>query len=32
VAPASPLGSGGLFGRYPLGNYTLDQHFTAVSA
>ncbi len=32
VAPASPLGSGGLFGRYPLGNYTLDQHFDAVSA
>jgi hypothetical protein len=32
VAPASPLGSGGLFGRYPLDNYTLDQHFDAVSA
>jgi len=32
VAPASPLGSGGLFGRYPLSHYTLDQHFTAISA
>jgi hypothetical protein len=32
VGPASPLGAGGLFGRYPLGNYALDQHFTAVSA
>jgi hypothetical protein len=32
VAPASPLGSGGLFGRYPLERYTLDQHFDAVSA
>jgi hypothetical protein len=32
VAPASPLGSGGLFGRYPLENFTLDQHFTAISA
>ena len=32
VAPASPLGSGGLFGRYPLDHYTLDQHFTAISA
>ncbi|MGE5527494.1 MAG: hypothetical protein ACM3Q9_02390 [Methanosarcina sp.] len=31
VAPASPLGSGGLFGRYPLDHYTLDQHFTAIS-
>jgi len=32
VAPASPLNGGGLFGRYPLDHYGLDQHFTAVSA
>jgi TrbL/VirB6 plasmid conjugal transfer protein len=32
VGPASPLGSGGLFGRYPLTNYSLDQHFDFVSA
>jgi len=32
VGPASPLGSNGLFGRYPLTNYSLDQHFDAVSA
>jgi hypothetical protein len=32
VGPASPLGSTGLFGRYPLSHYTLDQHFDAVSA
>jgi hypothetical protein len=32
VGPASSLGSGGLFGRYPLTNYSLDQHFDAVSA
>jgi hypothetical protein len=32
VGPASPLGSNGLFGRYPLSHYTLDQHFDAVSA
>ncbi len=32
VAPASPLGSGGLFNRYPLDHYSLDQHFDAVSA
>lgn len=32
VAPASPLGAGGLFGRYPLANYALDQHFDAISA
>jgi hypothetical protein len=32
VAPASPLGSGALFGRYPLANYALDQHFSAISA
>jgi hypothetical protein len=31
VAPASPLGSGGLFNRYPLDHYTLDQHFDAIS-
>jgi hypothetical protein len=31
VAPPSPLGSGGLFGRYPVDHYTLDQHFDAVS-
>ncbi|MBS1887561.1 MAG: type IV secretion system protein [Actinobacteria bacterium] len=30
VGPASPLG--GLAGRYPLGNYALDEHFTAISA
>jgi hypothetical protein len=32
VAPASPLGSAGLFDRYPLSHYQLDEHFTAVSA
>ncbi len=32
VGPASPLGSNGLFGRYPLSHYMLDQHFDAVSA
>lgn len=32
VAPASPLGSGGLFGRFPLSHYALDEHFDAVSA
>lgn len=32
VGPASPLGANGLFGRYPLTNYSLDQHFDAVSA
>jgi hypothetical protein len=32
VGPASPLGPAGLFGRYPLGHYSLDQHFDAVSA
>jgi hypothetical protein len=32
VAPATPLGSAGLFGRYPLDHYALDQHFTAISA
>jgi hypothetical protein len=32
VGPASQLGSGGLFDRYPLSHYTLDQHFDAVSA
>ena len=32
VAPASPLGSSGLFGRFPLSHYALDEHFDAVSA
>ena len=32
VGPASPLGSAGLFGRYPLSHYMLDQHFDAISA
>jgi hypothetical protein len=32
VGPAPQLGSNGLFGKYPLGNYTLDQHFDVVSA
>lgn len=32
VGPASPLGSNGLFGRYPLTDYSLDQHFDFVSA
>ncbi|HSS41640.1 MAG TPA: hypothetical protein VLK37_03720 [Solirubrobacterales bacterium] len=32
VAPASPLGAGGLFGRYPFDQYSLDQHFDAISA
>jgi hypothetical protein len=32
VGPASPLGAAGLDGRYPLGNYALDEHFSAVSA
>lgn len=32
VGPAPQLGSGGLFGRYPLGHYMLDQHFEAVEA
>lgn len=32
VAPASPLGQGGLLGRYPLDHYGLDQHFSAVDA
>jgi hypothetical protein len=32
VGPASPLGSAGLFGRYPVSHYMLDQHFDAVSA
>jgi TrbL/VirB6 plasmid conjugal transfer protein len=30
IAPA-PQTSGGLFGEFPLGNYALDSHFTAVS-
>lgn len=32
VAPASPLGGAGLFGRYPLSHYQLDEHFSAISA
>lgn len=32
VGPASPFGAAGLDGRYPLGSYGLDEHFTAVSA
>jgi len=32
VGPASPLGSGGLYGRFPLSHYMLDQHFDAISA
>jgi hypothetical protein len=32
VGPASPLGANGLFGRYPLSHYMLDEHFDAVSA
>jgi hypothetical protein len=32
VGPAPQLGSNGLFGRYPLSHYSLDQHFDAVSA
>ena len=32
VGPASPLEGSGLFDRYPLGRYGLDQHFDAVSA
>jgi TrbL/VirB6 plasmid conjugal transfer protein len=32
VGPAPQLGSSGLFGRYPLSHYMLDQHFDAVSA
>ena len=32
VGPASQLRAGGLADRYPLGHYSLDQHFEAVSA
>lgn len=32
VAPAPQSGSNGLFGRYPLGHYALDEHFDFVSA
>jgi len=32
VGPASPLGSGGLYNRFPLSHYMLDQHFDAISA
>lgn len=31
VGPAPQLGGGGVAGRYPLLNYSLDQHFDAVS-
>ena len=31
VGPAPQLGGGGIAGRYPLLNYSLDQHFDAVS-
>ena len=32
VGPAPQLGGEGIVGRYPLLNYSLDQHFDAVSA
>jgi hypothetical protein len=32
ISPAAPLGQSGLFGHYPLDHYTLDRHFTVVSA
>lgn len=32
VGPASPLGSNGLYNRFPLSHYMLDQHFDAISA
>jgi hypothetical protein len=32
IAPASPLGSTAQFLRYPLDHYSLDQHFTVISA
>jgi hypothetical protein len=32
VGPSPQLGGGGIVGRYPLVNYSLDQHFDAVSA
>ncbi|MGE0065806.1 MAG: hypothetical protein AB7T48_00470 [Solirubrobacterales bacterium] len=32
VGPAPQLGDGGIAGRYPLTNYSLDQHFDAVEA
>jgi hypothetical protein len=31
ISPAAPLSGGGLFGRYPLEHYALDQHFDAIS-
>ncbi len=31
VGPASPLGSDGLYGRYPLSHYALDPHFDFIS-
>src|SRR5215207_5565836 len=32
VGPSPQLGGDGLAGRYPLSNYSLDQHFDAVEA
>jgi TrbL/VirB6 plasmid conjugal transfer protein len=32
VGPSPQLGDGGIAGRYPLTNYSLDQHFDAVEA
>jgi hypothetical protein len=32
VGPSPQLGDGGIAGRYPLNNYSLDQHFDAVEA
>ena len=32
VGPSPQLGDGGIAGRYPLVNYSLDQHFNAVEA
>jgi TrbL/VirB6 plasmid conjugal transfer protein len=32
VGPSPQLGDGGIAGRYPLTNYSLDQHFEAVEA
>ncbi len=31
IGPAPQLGAGGLVGRYPLSNYSLDQYFPAIS-
>ncbi len=32
VGPASQLPGGGIAGRFPIGNYALDSHFSAVKA